>query len=427
MKNPEPHDPKLLTGPRSYFTDIDPRDPDYNPQTVLRKLKLQLLLKQTIVVAASSLFHKTGYELFHTDPGLAAALEQGVILPAVRKQFGAPTAFFDAKGEGYPTESRSFFLAHIKGYVPWDLHENSDWFKNHLYFNILDESSVLRRSLNIPDSVAKGLVNRLNCRIAEQPPDERFLRRDFVQEAVVELQPQVGSYITNFTNFLYRLSGAKVVRCEGHFPQANIVRLELVKGDRQLCDEAIFWDIYIEAVLSSLTRCAPLVLERLDRLTVLDVLKMRRSLFEGEFAQEYDRLISAAKQDVDIHDPEKLVLQQQEISRLADRLRTDFRKRIEFEMGLRALEARECALVEICSLLTSIAACGVLPVFFGALTLAKAAPTITAACNRELAQRMDERLEWVRSFINSRMGWSRNHRRSLLKGYEELLKYGSGM
>ena len=56
--------PEALTGPRSYFTDIDPKDPSYDQIDVVRKLKLQLLTKQNIVIAASSLFHDIGFHLF---------------------------------------------------------------------------------------------------------------------------------------------------------------------------------------------------------------------------------------------------------------------------------------------------------------------------------------------------------------------------
>jgi hypothetical protein len=48
--------PDTLSGPRSFFTDIDPTDPNYDKRDAITKLKLQLLTKERIVVAASSLF-----------------------------------------------------------------------------------------------------------------------------------------------------------------------------------------------------------------------------------------------------------------------------------------------------------------------------------------------------------------------------------
>ena len=62
-----------LMGPRSFFTDLDPKDSKYNQQTVELKLKLQLLTKEKIVIAASSLFTDIGYELFSGEKGFIDA------------------------------------------------------------------------------------------------------------------------------------------------------------------------------------------------------------------------------------------------------------------------------------------------------------------------------------------------------------------
>ena len=61
MKQTKSIDPKKLSGPRSFFTDIDPRDPDYQEKEIERKLKLQLLTKDRIVIAASSLFSNISF------------------------------------------------------------------------------------------------------------------------------------------------------------------------------------------------------------------------------------------------------------------------------------------------------------------------------------------------------------------------------
>ena len=72
-----------LKGPRSFFTDLDPKDPHYDQETVKLKLKLQFLLKERVVIAASSLFTHVGYELFSSEEGLVQALEQGLVAPAI--------------------------------------------------------------------------------------------------------------------------------------------------------------------------------------------------------------------------------------------------------------------------------------------------------------------------------------------------------
>jgi hypothetical protein len=40
-----------FTGPRSFFTDLDPNDRTYDEQTVKLKLKLQFLTKEKVVIA----------------------------------------------------------------------------------------------------------------------------------------------------------------------------------------------------------------------------------------------------------------------------------------------------------------------------------------------------------------------------------------
>jgi len=89
--------PESLTGPRSFFTDIDPTDQNYDKHDAIRKLKLQLLTKERIIIAASSLFHDIGLDIFMQHPDLVEALEKGFIVPAIRTEFDSVEAFFLSK------------------------------------------------------------------------------------------------------------------------------------------------------------------------------------------------------------------------------------------------------------------------------------------------------------------------------------------
>lgn len=75
--------PDTLTGPRSYFTDIDPNIPESGNIDTIRKLKLQLLTKEKIVVAASSLFHDIWFNILKNDRGLIHSLNNGILIPAI--------------------------------------------------------------------------------------------------------------------------------------------------------------------------------------------------------------------------------------------------------------------------------------------------------------------------------------------------------
>ena len=91
--------PDTLTGPRSYFTDIDPSVPESGTIDAIRKLKLQLLTKEKIVVAASSLFHDIWYKIINNDQGLIESLQNGIIIPAIRSSFKGINGFFFRKKE----------------------------------------------------------------------------------------------------------------------------------------------------------------------------------------------------------------------------------------------------------------------------------------------------------------------------------------
>ncbi len=111
--------PNTLKGPRSFFTDLDPKDPYYSENEVKRRLKLQILTKDKIIIPASSLFHDIGYQLLvgnMKDEGLVDCLERGIIIPAIRNQFSSVAEFFEKK-DGYSKQAGEFFVNHVYDYV----------------------------------------------------------------------------------------------------------------------------------------------------------------------------------------------------------------------------------------------------------------------------------------------------------------------
>lgn len=117
--------PSELIGPRSYFTDFDPRDTNFDLQAVERKLKLQLLTKDKVIIAASSLFHQTGFLFWKNHNALITTLEEGIVIPALRNQFGNVDVFYRNKSHGkdaslYTDEAAHFFSVHVKSCVSWN-------------------------------------------------------------------------------------------------------------------------------------------------------------------------------------------------------------------------------------------------------------------------------------------------------------------
>jgi hypothetical protein len=223
--------------------------------------------------------------------------------------------------------------------------------------------------------------------------------------------------------YLGSLSHLYWQRGEGHFPQSNLTKLELAGNDKLVCDDSIFWDIYIETVVSFLNSAIQMTPERLDRLTFKDILTIRKVLFDNNFIKEYNRLISLAKQETTIEDPERLLLHMQAISEAAQGLKKIFAEKIKSELSQQSSGPVENALWQVANALALVAN-PVVGLIVGALSALKSIPEITAPVSPELTGSIKKRLSWMHEFVNSRVGWSELQRRELIDAYRELVSYG---
>ncbi|MBW2742059.1 MAG: hypothetical protein JRE64_25190, partial [Deltaproteobacteria bacterium] len=135
--------PDMLSGPRSYFTDIDPNVPESGNIDAIRKLKLQLLTKEKIVIAASSLFHDIWYKILKNDQGLIDSLRNGILIPAMRSSFNGINGFFAEKK--YPAQNKNFFIENVAYFVPWKLEDNANWFRTKYMEGFNNSKSILRQ------------------------------------------------------------------------------------------------------------------------------------------------------------------------------------------------------------------------------------------------------------------------------------------
>lgn len=411
--------PEKLSGPRSYFTDIDPKDRSYVQTDVVRKLKLQLLTKQNIVIAASSLFHDIGFHLFSSDPGLTKCLQNGIVLPAVRDEFDGIVGFFDSKkNEGYSSNSGVYFTSNTKHYVPWNLQENTQWFQKVFIDNVIDERSLFRSKSQLSQSTALELIARLDCLIKSKPGGQGYLSREDISNVASTMGESISGYLNNFGNLIYRLSGARVVNSEGHFPQSNLANLGFAGNERQLADTRIFWELYIEAVISNITSAARLSQDRLDSLSFQDVLAIREGLFDVAFAETFDSLMQLAKKDIDVHDPNKLLLTQDEISAISSRLAALLRERIGKEVAARNDNSNK--LMQLGSVIELFSG----GIVFGTIGTLKSIPEITSLVSPRLADAIASRVAAAKRIVQSSSGWNPGQKRALISGYVSLLNYG---
>ena len=413
--------PNTLTGPRSYFTDLDPKDQSCSADVVLRKLKLQLLTKDKIVIAASSLFHDIGLTLFMKDEGLAKCLQRGIIVPAIRNQFDSVEGFFEAKQrEGYSSNSKAFYSNHVSEFVSWDLFENAEWFHRTFVSNLRDDSSILRKQTNLSPAKVDIFVQCIEELFENRKPDERFLRRTDVGICAEPYGYDIYTYLNNFSNLIYRLSGARVVNSEGHFPQSNLTQIGIAGNDHLLSDARVFWELFVEAVISNLSVVARLTPTRLDSLSIKDILKIREGLFDYAFSTTYDSLMNQVKDQTELHDPERLLMKQEEITAVSEKLGKILRERISKELNTRSILDKTEGIFQLASVFELLTG-GFIVGTVGAL---KSIPEITSVFSPRLAEAIKSRIEAARRIIYKKTEWNPRQKKALLHGYKTLLNFG---
>lgn len=417
-------DAVALSGPRSFFTDLDPKDPNYDRKQVELKLKLQFLLKEKVAIAASSLFTDTGYTLLSSEEGLVQSLEEGIIVPAIRNEYVDAKDFFERyKHTQWSPRVKEFFIRHTTHSIPWDLEENSSWFEKTFRDHLMDSKSLLRTKTELTEFMAQDFLHHLDTEKDKLQTEYKYLRREHIYAVASKFGEDICSYITNYADLVYRISGSRVVNCESHFPQSNLTNLRVTEADKLLSEDSIFWDIYVETVMAFLRSAIRLTPERLDSLSFIDVLKIRKRLLDKQFTDKYDSLIEKAKAKVDIHDPDRMILQQQEINAAAHSLRKEFTGRILTEAQLKETNPRENSMWELANVLALISSPKI-GLMVGTLSAFKSIPEITSLLSKSLAESIRKRYEWMHSFINHRIGWSKEQKKILLDGYRELIEYG---
>lgn len=411
--------PEELRGPRSFFTDLDPADGQRDPTAAVRSLKLQLLLKTKVIVGASSLFHTEWLEIFRHQKGLTGLLNDGSLVPALRDEFQTIDDFFIDKST-YHEDARLFFAENTGAVLPWSLEKNSEWFFNCVLGAIADSKSVLR----VQTSLSPTEASRLAARVKELRLADKYFKRSHAEQAAREICPEHEAYVSNFAGLVYRVSGARVVKAEGHYPQANLIGVGITPCDIRLSDESIFWDMFVDAVMSYLNSATALTIERIDRLGFGDIADLRAGHLSQTFAEKFDEILKLAKGKVDVHDPASLFLTCQEMEAAADHLKRDFYDALGKELKARAFEDRLPGLFEIASAALEWTVSGPAGAAIGLLTNLLAIPEMTAAIDKKLSERLRRRLDFAKSCLKRVVGLSHQKRTALISMYQKLLLHG---
>lgn len=413
--------PGMLQGPRSFFTDLDPNDTSNSRKMALRSLKLQLLTKRSIIIGASSLFHNEWTKILQSDPGLIQALREGIIIPALSYDYRDIEGFFALKN-GYLEPDKNFYLENTSKLMVWDLDFNSSWFKDRIFDAIERPTSILRTNHNINENDAFQLKEYLlDCILNDK--DKPYLRRTHLESVEDALGLSIGKTLVSYGHLVYRMSGARTVDAEGHFPQSNITDINISGQDQKLSDDSIFWDIYVEAVFSNINKSVKVTQERLDQLAFSDILNIRESLLSNGFCEGYDALLSSVKESVDLSDPEKMILHAQEIAEVASTLRLRFSDQLKEDKKWFDSKTRAGSMWQMANGLSLLGG-PVTGTIMGVVSTLSALPEITAPVSQDLSDQIKNRIDWMQRFVNSKVGWSRSHRGAFLSAYKELVTYG---
>jgi hypothetical protein len=412
----------MLEGPRSFFTDLDPKDKNSCRKTALRNLKLQLLTKKWVIIGASSIFHHEWTNILRNDSGLISALNKGIIIPAIRYDFKDISGFFSSK-DGYDKSSKSFYEDHTSKIMVWDLDFNSSWFEEKIFEALDRPSSILRRTNSINSTIAKEIKEYLIDSYLGEKEENQFFQRTHLENTAIEFGTHIGKGLIEYGNLIYRMSGARTVDSEGHFPQSNITEVNISGNDEQLSDESIFWDIYAEAVFSNISKAVRISEDRIDNLEFSDILKIREGLLTFGFCDGYDSLLKSVKESVDIDDPEKLILHAEEITNITIKLRSEFSNQLSEDKKWFDSKVRAGAMWQMANGL-SILGGPVTGVVMGVVSTLGALPEITAPFSKSLSDQIENRKNWMDRFVNSKLGWNTSHRGAFLQAYKELVTYG---
>ncbi len=411
----------MLEGPRSFFTDLDPRDKSTCRLSALRSLKLQLLTKRWVVIGASSLFHSEWSEIIRNNEGLIDALNQGVIIPAIRYDYENIAGFFDAKS-GYSDSDKGFFVDNTSKFMVWDIDSNSSWFADRVFDALNRNNSVLRKNILLNDSGAIEVKEYL-LELLLNEDTNRYLRRDHLIKATNKYGSILGDSLNDYGNLVYRMSGARTVDSEGHFPQSNVTNINISGIDNVLSDDSIFWDVYAEAVFSNLNSAVKISEQRLDSLSFIDVLTIRKKLLTIGFCDGYDSLLKGVKESVDVDDPEKLILHAEEIAGIALKLKNEFTIQLQEDRKWFDSKERVGSMWQMANGLSLLGG-PVTGTLMGLVSTLGALPEITAPFSPELSNQISNRITWIEKFINTKTGWSKSHRGAFLTAYKELVTHG---
>jgi hypothetical protein len=273
MKSYEPHQ---LPAHRTFFTHFDGGPllgvpPEAAELSMLRKLKLLLLTKSHVVVAASQLLEsETAHRILLEYPELVTS---GAIVSSMKVRHPTTTQFLEEKRDSEGQKRPGFLsprAADLAGLIDeqgsavrWSLSSMSGWFRDRLVADLGDDGGLLhaaarRQEIVIPEWVATRFSGA------------EGLSRETVQAATGQIgDADTARLINSYADFLYYLSGARTTDSMGLLPQENYLDFkfsELLGRPSGMSEDEIFFKIFVDIVKTKTEKVFPA--EFLDVITL---------------------------------------------------------------------------------------------------------------------------------------------------------------
>lgn len=361
--------PQELPAHRAFFTEFDLHgDPSkwvtQSEKTMIalsieRKLKLLLLTKANILIAASQLLESPfAHSLLLKYPRL---IESGAIVSSMKLGHESTSDFLETKRIEEETRKSNPYHRHEaqlvaslideKGtVVRWPLEVMSDWFRDRLAKDLIDDMSLIRIAMR-----REGIL--FPERVALTISSVKGLTRGKVDEIVSESgNTKLKNFVSLYAAFVYYLSGARATESEGILPQENLIDIslsDLIGAKTNLTENDIFFKVFIDTVKAKTSTIFPN--EFLDAITIEDALDLRMVAASHEFVMQYNLLQKKTKDSIKTQDPEKLVLLLGELEEFETSLHKKFNAALDSELSSRLTETRQRAGGQFLHSLASIA------------------------------------------------------------------------
>jgi hypothetical protein len=414
-----------LRGPRVYFTSLDYSISDERFAQGLSSLKLQAILKQKIVVPASSLFHDKWFQLVQNDPGFKYLITSGAILPAIRDNYDSVRSFFDDHPT-YSSRARDFYTSSVRDALHWSLDDTTEWFSEKLVASIGDPQSISRQFLLLPEHDIQKVIGEIN----EARAGPGMFTRKAAMEILSNFPIADQSKVSGLLDLLYGISGAKAVNAEGHFPQF-LFNFEAPGATLRLDDDAIFWDYFVGGIMESLNTLCRLDTERMATLSFSDIVGLRNGTEFSNFSDKFDQLARLAKASVPINDEDKLILNCSEILEVGSSLKSTFFNELKRELEAQKLKGKLSGIYETTNTVVSIGSMiaggpvvGAAGVAFGLLSSFNSSPVAARIFGPSVQAKIADCVAIVKNRVSRMSGLPSGDKTALVDMYRRLVLHG---